>query len=152
MYLIKAFEGSRGTSHRIRPVYNCVVKDASYKETSYGWEGEEVASPKDPLGECIFWDIHDSTKSYSDLVILLPNKDVWEWRREENRWAFTSKGRYQAPYCKPIPKGVIEIKNKVLAGDFVKKDCKFLSDSAHLRCAVHPLLNSCEGCEDATFN
>lgn len=147
MYSIKAFEGARGTSHRLRPIYNTIVLDGADRyETTYGWEGTEYVSPKDPNAPMVFMDVMDgATRSYQDIMIIMPNGREYTWR--EDRWLVDN-----CPTKGPIPRDVVAMRNGKHPSN--PKACKYLNDNCYstsyttLRCAVHPLSTTCHQCPD----
>ena len=154
MYQIKAFEGARDTSHRLRPIYNTIVLDGADRcETTYGWEGTEYVSPKDPSVPMVFLDVMDgANRSYQDLMIIMPSGREYRWCEDADD---PRKGRWLVDRCPtvgPIPKEVVELRNGKHPSN--PKACKYLNDNCYstnyttLRCAVHPLSTTCHQCHD----
>jgi hypothetical protein len=152
MYQIKAFEGARGTSHRLRPIYNTIVLDGPDRyETTYGWEGTEYVSPKDPTQAIVFWDVMDgANRSYQNVVIILPDGRVYKSckdRQDKDYWVLDDRATLG-----PIPKKVVELSRGLYPTDTTPKPCKYLNDNCYttsyttLRCAVHPLSTTCHQC------
>ena len=154
MYKIKAFEGARGTSHRLRPLYNTIVLDGADRyDTTYGWGGAEYVSPKDTSIPMVFLDVMDgANRSYQDVVIILPDGRVYKNctdRQGKDYWVLNNQES-----TGPIPKKVIELSKGLYPTDLTPKACKYLNDNCYttsyttLRCAVHPLSTTCHQCPD----
>lgn len=143
MYSIKAFEGARGTSHRLHPIYNTIVLDgADRSETTYGWEGTEYVSPRDPSVPMVFLDVMDSAnRQYQDVKIIMPSGTEYTW--SENRWLIENY-----PTKNPIPREVVSLRDGKYPSN--RKACKYLNQDvyASLRCAVRPELATCHQCTD----
>lgn len=79
IFSIGAYEGARGTSHRIRPIKNCEVKSRNCVDTTYGWEGQEDVRPINAAEPVVFADVNDSgTRSWHDVYIFMPNGSVYQ--------------------------------------------------------------------------
>jgi hypothetical protein len=150
IYEIHAFEGAMGSSHRLRPEYNCRTWYTG-ADTTYGWDGREKITPVNPNMPMVFWDVNNGSRSYSDLVIILPCGDIYEWaentalvKTAPYYWRFEGETA-----TLPIPHRVVELRNAILNGESLEptKNCKYFVGSEYLHCAVHPS-GQCLGCVD----